>query len=680
MARFFLLVAAVAIAFPAAASAHANLVRTEPAAGAVVARAPAQVRLVFDDAIQLVGGDEVVRNSTRASVLAGRPHLEGGGKVMVLPLRAGIGDGDYTVRWHLLSDDGHFESGVLAFGVGTGRAPPTAVLGAGGSTPSADDVVSRWLLYTGLLVAAGAVGFWLLAVRPAARRLLRPEQVRALEQVERGRFAALVLGGSVLFLAGAARFAHEVGWDTRFGAAVRAGAIAALVTIAAAALSVAYRRARPFAAAGAVSIAAVPSVGGHSLDAGVPWPNLLVDLIHVYAAAVWIGALVGVLFVLPAAARAAAAPQLSGSVVRRVSAASLVAVALIGATGIVRAVYELRSLDQLWTTGYGRALLIKTGLLVVVVAIGWVNRRRLADVVHVTRRVRAEVLLLAGLVVAVAFLTQLRPGRDAPRATAAPPPPSAPTQQSLVPPAPPPAGALVLAQEDGRYGVALALVGRRARVIVLDPSGGAATGLDVSVDGHAATSCGRGCYSAATANSAGRISVTVAGGTVAFDVPRRAPAATATIRRATRRFRSLRSVAYVERLSSGSGASIVTRWRVEAPNRASYAIAGGPQAVIVGGTRWDRTRAGAHWQRSEISPLELPEPVWGDESTNAHLLAATPATVTLSWANPSIPAFFTATFDRRTLHPLTLRMTAAAHFMRHRYLEFNEPRRIRPPR
>jgi copper transport protein len=678
-ARLFLLASAVAIAYPAAAFAHANLVRSDPAAGAVLANAPSRVRLVFDDVIQLAGTDEVIRNSTHASALAGKPRLDAGGKVMVLPLKPRLGDGDYTVRWQLLSDDGHFESGVLAFGVGAGRAPPRAALGAGSSTPSAGDVVSRWLLYAGLLVAAGAVAFWLLALRPAARTSMGAERARALERVERGRFAALVLAGSVLYIAGAARFAHELGWDTRFGAAARAGALAGVVTIVAAAATVFDRRARPLAAVGAVALAAAPSFGGHALDAGVPWPNVVVDLVHVYAAAVWIGALVGVLFVLPAASRAAAAPSLAPAVVRRVSVAALVSVAVIGATGTVRAVYELRALHQLWTTGYGRALLVKTALLVVLVAIGWLNRRRLADVSRITRRVRAEVLLLVGVVVAIAFLTQLRPGRDAPRALAAPPP-AAPRGQSLLPPAPPPPGALVLAREAGPYGVALALERHRAHVIVLDPSGGGASGLDVAVDGRRAAPCGRGCYAASAGRTSGRISVAVAGRTVPFAVPARAPAAAAAIQRATRVYRALRSVAYLEHLSSGQGHAILTRWRVESPDRAAYVITGGPQAVIIGGTRWDRARAGGRWQKSEISPLELPEPVWGDEATNAHMLAQTPRTLTLSWANPSIPAFFTATFDRRALHPLTLRMTAAAHFMQHRYLEFNGPRTIRPPR
>jgi len=126
--------------------------------------------------------------------------------------------------------------------------------------------------------------------------------------------------------------------------------------------------------------------------------------------------------------------------------------------------------------------------------------------------------------------------------------------------------------------------------------------------------------------------------------------------------------------------ALETLWRIEAPNRLEYRIRGGAQAVVVGGRRWDRTSADGAWRESAISPLALPAPPWGRRATNAHLLRREGGVDVVSWANPSIPAWFTARLDRRTALPRSLRMTAAAHFMRHTYLEFNRPLSIRPPR
>src|ERR687886_198248 len=60
-----------ALALPAAASAHANLLRLRPANGAVLATPPAAVHVFFDDAIRVGPGVEAVRNGG-GSVLGGR--------------------------------------------------------------------------------------------------------------------------------------------------------------------------------------------------------------------------------------------------------------------------------------------------------------------------------------------------------------------------------------------------------------------------------------------------------------------------------------------------------------------------------------------------------------------------------------------------------------------------------
>ncbi len=164
-------VAVASLAFPALASAHATLLRTIPADGAVLDHAPNSVRVIFDDTVRVAGGNTVVDNGSRASVLEGKAVARG--HVVTLPLRTDLRDGDYTVRWSIVSDDGHREQGVLAFAVGQGRAPPRAVLGA--SAPlSGIDLLLRTLYFLGILVGGGAAVFGLLARSELGERLLRP--------------------------------------------------------------------------------------------------------------------------------------------------------------------------------------------------------------------------------------------------------------------------------------------------------------------------------------------------------------------------------------------------------------------------------------------------------------------------------------------------------------------------
>ena len=114
----------------------------------MVAAAPKAVRVVFDDDVRVGSGIKAIRNGG-GSVLAGKARVVRG-RTLVVPLRQGLQDGDYTVLWRVVSDDGHTIAGVTAFGIGAGRQAPTAAF-AVGNGPSAKDVVSRWLLFAGLL-------------------------------------------------------------------------------------------------------------------------------------------------------------------------------------------------------------------------------------------------------------------------------------------------------------------------------------------------------------------------------------------------------------------------------------------------------------------------------------------------------------------------------------------------
>jgi copper transport protein len=627
--------ALLALALPATASAHANLVRTYPASGAVVARAPAVVRVVFDDVVRVGPGIEAVRNGG-GSVLGGAAVTHG--DTLTVPLKPHLPDGDYSVRWSIVSDDGHLESGVLAFGVGEGRAPPTAVLQAESTTPGAGVTATRWLFLAGVLGAVGIALYALVVLRGGDRRVTVALAVAAI---------AVVVGGGVEAL--------RVGLDTRYGAAMGAGAIFAALVVAGAFVN--PRR----ALAPALLLAAVPTVSGHALDPGLPRVNVAIDVVHVLAASAWVGVLLGLVLV-------------PGSR-RRAGLLAAGAVVLVGITGALRAGFELTAASQLWSTSYGQAILVKTGIALAALGIGWLVRARLR------RRAAVELALVAGLVLAVAVLVQLRPGRNYVRLAAS----STTTLQPAPDPPPPPADATVLAQEAGPLAVALEAEPHRLTAIVLSPAGGGFSGLSVRFDpaGVAGTPCGSGCYTAAVAPGR-RVTVEVTGfgsaETVSFALPAHPASAAAVVRRFEQAYRSLPGVTYEERLASSPTDVIHARWRLERPDRLSYAVAGSGAGIVVGNRRWDRNSPHGRWQPSPQDP-KLPQPhtQW-ERATNAHLLSVAGRWETVTFADPSLGAFYELTFDRRTMRPLVLHMIAAAHFMTDRYLGFSPAREIRPPR
>ncbi|HZS30868.1 MAG TPA: copper resistance CopC family protein [Gaiellaceae bacterium] len=634
MKRALPAVALLALVLPAAAAAHANLVRTDPASGSVLDRAPAVVRIVFDDVVRVGPGIEAVRNGG-SSILGAAPSAAG--KTLLIPLRPHLPNGDYSVRWSIVSDDGHLESGVLAFGVGVGRAPPTATLKAESTSPGAGTTAARWLFLAGVLAAVGIALYALVVLEGAL-----PQRV------------AYVLGGAaVLAATGAGIEAHRVGIESRYGAAMGAGlALAGLVAI------VAVVALRP-AVVLALGLAVIPSVSGHALDPGLPLANLPVDILHVAAASAWVGVLLG-LVVGPGNRR-------------RAGLLAAAAVVVVGITGALRAGFELTAASQLWDTSYGRTILVKTGIALGALGIGWLLRARFR------RRAAVELVLVAGLVVAVAVLVQLRPGRNYVALASA----SVGALEPSPNPPPPPPGAVVLAREAGPLAIALEAEPGRLTAIVLSPAGGGLSGLAVRLAGVAATPCGSGCYGAAT-RTTGRVRVEVGGfgspETATFTLPAHAPPAGGILRRFETAYRSLPGVTFEERLASSPTNAIVARWRLESPDRSAYAIKASAGGVVIGNRRWDRDSVHGRWQPSPQDPrLPEPAPAW-EHATNAHVISARGRWETLSFADPSLGAFFLLTFDRRTLRPRILHMTAASHFMTDSYVGFTPGREIRPPR
>jgi copper transport protein len=635
-----------ALALPAAAQAHASFVRSTPADGAALNTAPRRVVVFFDDGVEVGKGNAVV-DSSRKSMLGGRPRTSG--KTLTLPLRGQLPKGDYTARWSVVSDDGHQIQGVLAFSVGTGEPPGAAVLSASGGL-SFYTVFTRLLAIAGLLAAVGIAVFDLVAWRRFARRPL-PTGTLALA-------CALVFIGSH----GLTNATHASGWN-RFSFVWSAAGVWAAVGATLAAVAVGDERVRPVASPFVLPLVVAPTLAGHALDPGRSWIDVPIDLLHVAAAAVWLGGLVALVFAVPRG-RDDAATQAA----RVFSRLALVAVIVVALTGAGRALAELSSVSQAWSTGYGRALLAKTGLFGLLIVLGWFSRNALrVGFERLRLPVRFELAPALGLAVALAFLTALPPGRNAARAIVIQRPPTLPTS-----------GALVAAAQDATRAAFLGVDKGDASVIFYGQDGRPIDVDGVRIDGKKTSACGRGCYTARV-GAAKSLEVTHGGSRIVFDL-RDIGDGMPYVRKVANVIHGLDGVSFLERLSSGT-TSIETTWRESPPNLLTYTIHGGGQSVIIGNRRWDR-RPGGKWVESQQTPLNLPAAPWqGQRISNARVVSRTRDSMVLAFFDAKGgPAWFSVTVDRKTLRPRKLKMIAPAHFMHHRYYALGERVRIVPPR
>jgi copper transport protein len=644
--RAVLVLALIALALPAGAAAHATLTGTSPENGAVLDSAPAAVVVTFDDTVRVASGNAAVANTTNESVLAGPATAHG--HVLRIPLRHNLENGAYSVRWSIVSDDGHRERGVLAFAVGAGSASPHSVLGPG-ATLTWNDILLRTVYYLGLLAAGGAAVFGLRTRTLFGEALRRP-------------LAHLLFFSLLLVFLGGSGILHSAPPGTRFALVVKIAITLALAGGAAAALAPAVPRLLPVALAASLLLLAAPTLSGHALDRNQPRVvAAVVDLAHIAAAAVWFGGLLALVYVVP---RASADDDARRAGARAFSASALVAVLVLAASGLGRALTELSAVSQVWSTSYGRALIVKTALFLPLIAVGWLNRTLLLDVfARLRRSVLVEITVITGIVVAVAVLTELRPGRDASRALAA-------SVTAPQPPPVPPRRAAVDAQELGTLAVGVAREPGHATVTLLGPDN---TGVsrDVTIDGVRAAGCGSGCYRAGAA--AGPLRVTVAGRSLVFTIPQSAPDGTAVLAALTKSFRNARTIVFRESLASSLADRQLTHFTVVAPDRLEYAIANGPAAVVIGAKRWDKDGPNAQWILSQQTPLDVTQPYWR-KPTNAHIVA--PGVIT--FFDPRLPAWFRVRYAGR--QPTVTRMTAAAHFMVDRYAGFDVPAAVSPPR
>jgi copper transport protein len=127
-----------------------------------------------------------------------------------------------------------------------------------------------------------------------------------------------------------------------------------------------------------VFLVAAPALSGHATTQS-PLAMVPANVLHVGAMAAWIGGLAAIVLVVPSALAGQQPAQRSRPLHRilaRFSTVALVSVAALLVTGLVQAYVEIRRLNLVLETGFGRAVLIKLVLLGALVALGAVQRRR----------------------------------------------------------------------------------------------------------------------------------------------------------------------------------------------------------------------------------------------------------------------------------------------------------------
>jgi len=206
--------------------------------------------------------------------------------------------------------------------------------------------------------------------------------------------------------------AHLLLTGTGWGRTFLAGAALALLAVPAFSLA----KARPglgwpIASALVLALGAFPALTGHA-SAGEGFGRVVTlgaDILHVWAAGGWMGGLAGILFLdrLDRRASGDSGGSLLPGLVPAFSPLAMACVALLVTTGVLASWMHVSEPLALLSSAYGRTLALKLGLVAVVMAVGWMNWRRLAPRMGTStgpaalRRAAAVELAVAQLVLLV---------------------------------------------------------------------------------------------------------------------------------------------------------------------------------------------------------------------------------------------------------------------------------------
>jgi copper transport protein len=330
--------------------------------------------------------------------------------------------GAYTVRWRALSADSHVTSGVWTFGV---RVPAPSVqdaYGAGG--PTVAEHVVRWIWFLSFALTIGALGLRLICLRGLAvprtldRRLAVAAGAGVVVALETGIAAFSLRAEDALQLNLGDYFYGDLSpiAVTPFGRAFIVMTLGFAAVLALIYLSWLLDRTVFLVPALAMSLLLVSglSLSGHdAVDPGSSWKTKLADWVHLAGASIWIGGLATlVAFVW------FGAPELRRVAFRRFSQLATVSIGLVLAAGTYLGIVRLPHVSDLWRYGYGQVLLVKTALVLLVLAWGGVHKfvieprlERLDGglMTRVGRSLAGEALVGVAVLLAAAVLVDSKP-------------------------------------------------------------------------------------------------------------------------------------------------------------------------------------------------------------------------------------------------------------------------------
>ena len=394
---------------PGIASAHAILESSSPEASTLLASSPKEIRLDFDEQVEATLGDVRIYDSEQREVSKSNTERSASDTSVVTAEVPTLKNGVYVVVWRVVSADGHPVTGAFPFEIGTKSTGTSAalleeVLNRTETTSPLGNPMSalRLLGFLALILLSGCVSLlWRSPILGNAR-------VRKTLQYSSVSIAVSSLG--LLFMQGPYTAGKSWGslldsvligdvTQTRLGLALFIRVICAFAwgVIAITASASVSRRWRISVIATAIITITTYAASGHQSAGTLPGIFVPLDMIHLAAISTWVGALLALAVVSKG--------NNVENEAKRFSQMATWSMPVVVVTGVVQGLHLIGGISTITQSSFGKLLLVKTLLVVGVVAFGSKARATLqsGSFSSITKIIRWESTLVV-LVLAVTSL------------------------------------------------------------------------------------------------------------------------------------------------------------------------------------------------------------------------------------------------------------------------------------
>jgi copper transport protein len=406
---------------PTSASAHSILDSSFPSASSVLAESPREVKLDFNEQIESHLGNISLFDQKQQAIKIGNLVRSASDQSVVTAKLPSLKNGVYVVVWRVLSADGHPVSGAFPFEIGTtssGTADALLQKIVNGITATSDLgnplAAMRFVAFLAVIILFG-----LLSVTRRSQLIITPVVQRS---ARLSAVALIISSFGLLLLQGP--YVSGRSWGaicdvslasdvitTRLGmwllTRILCGALWGVMLVLAGSHHKNWWR------RSAVVLALVTlltfSASGHPSAASLPGIFISVDVVHLIAISLWVGALVAITIL----SRSIDTTEM----VRSFSRSATWAMPLTVVTGVVQGLHLNGGISGIFDSDYGKLLAVKTIAVAAIILFGASARKKLSSLESksISSLIRKE----SAVVILVVALTALMVAK-APRVTSDP--------------------------------------------------------------------------------------------------------------------------------------------------------------------------------------------------------------------------------------------------------------------